>query len=151
MVPPSHPAHCPSLDHLQAYCLLLDIWVPYSCTILNSWYHNCFVSLFLHCLVFHFDVTFEDLLFAFAMVLLIGLFHDMSSEIVTPRFLADCTSSRTWPCKVYGNVTLDFFLVIRSTWHFAGWNSMSHSLSQSPSLLRSSCSLLQSSTALTDK
>ena len=57
---PSHPPRCPSLDHFQACFLLLDIWVPCSCTILSSWSHNCFVSLFFHCLVFHFDVTFEE-------------------------------------------------------------------------------------------
>ena len=42
----------------------------------------------------------------------------------TPRYLAEATTSRVWSCKEYWVGIDDLDLVIRTTWHLPGLNSI---------------------------
>ena len=62
----------------------------------------------------------------------------------TPRYLAEATTSRVWPCKEYWVGIGDLDLVIRMTWHLPGLNSIFQSNSHSWRVSRSSWSCFDS-------
>ena len=57
-------------------------------------------------------------LFALEAIFPMCSFHVMSFVMVIPRYLAEATSSRTCPCRVYRKVILFFCFVMRRTLHF---------------------------------
>ena len=70
-------------------------------------------------------------------MLLMWLFQFRSWDMVTPRYLALSTLSRTWPWRVYWDWRGCFDLVIWSNWHVLGLNSISQVLSHSCRVSRS--------------
>ena len=77
-------------------------------------------------------------------------FHFRLLWIWIPRYFAESTTSRVWPCIVYGCVITVLLFVIFRTWHFLGWrwNSMSQSASHFCKLFKSSWSCMASAALL---
>ena len=72
-------------------------------------------------------------------------FQDRPLDMSTPKYLALVTTSRTWPCNLYGKCTDFLEVVILTSWYFEGLNSMSHLDFHTISLSKSSCKALLSS------
>ena len=79
--------------------------------------------------------------FAFFEVLFMCVLHERSSDIVTPRYLADGTLSSSSPCRSYLVGIGVLSRVTRMTWYFEGLKFMSQSFSQCSRLVRSCCNL----------
>ena len=103
---------------------------------------------------FGFNISFNEtgVLFALALyayILLIWLFQFKSWEIVTPRYLTLSTVSNIWPWRIYCDRTGCLALVICSTWHLPGLNSMSQVRSHSWRVSKSVWRIFLSSGELT--
>ena len=83
-------------------------------------------------------------LFALLVILVIWGFQDRSLAMSTPKYLAEATASRVWPCSEYWVGIGYHDLVIRVTWHLPGLNSIFKSNSHSRRLFRPSLSCFDS-------
>ena len=109
------------------------------------------ILLLAHFGFFTFLFTNPSVLFAFPIMLLMWLFQFRSWDMVTPRYLALSTLSRTWPWSVYWDWSGCFDLVIWSTWHLPGLNSISQVRSHSCRVSRSAWRMFTSLNELTVK
>ena len=80
----------------------------------------------------------------FAVIRFMWVFHDRLLEIVTPKYFALVTASRTWPCNMYTVLIMSLAVVTRTIWHLEGLN-FSHRFSHINSLSRSVCGIFPSS------
>ena len=69
-------------------------------------------------------------------------------EIVTPKYLAEGTVSRTVPWSIYLVWMGHLVLVICRTWHLGGLKLMSHLFSHNSRILRSFCRVIDSPSEL---
>ena len=77
--------------------------------------------------------------------------QERSSEIVTPRYFAEDTESRTVPWSIYLVWMGHLVLVICRTWHLVGLELMSHHFSHTSSWWRSFWSVISSPSELMAK
>ena len=78
-------------------------------------------------------------LLALPQMLLMWLSHLRSSLMVTPRYFALSTDSKTWPWRQYLNFTGVLLREMVSTLHLSGWKAIFHNCSHCASLSRSLC------------
>ena len=79
------------------------------------------------------------ILLALPQKLLMWFSHLRSSLIVTPRYFALSTDSKTWPWRQYLNFTGVLLREMVSTLHLSEWKVIFHNCSHCASLLKSLC------------
>ena len=105
--------------------------------------YKCVVGSLSDSYIFGFDVFLfikPKVLFAFEVKRSMWEFHDRPLDMLTPKYLAQETTSRTCPCNIYEEFEAFREVVSCTIWHLEGLNSMFHI----ESLSRSCCSMLLS-------
>ena len=148
---PKCPSSCPSLDHLYVAGTIVFnsfLWVPFGAAVLKLWTEYCCALVYAFALrdgdlTLKFRVRKPRVLFDFAVVLPMWVFHLRSCEMCTPRYFVLCADLIGTPWSVYSCMIGCFVRLTRRTPDLSGLKLINQSCSHSSRLSKSACSSLQ--------